>query len=48
MLLLAVSSVGARRSELTELVSDHVLGHVDLHVRPTVVDVEGVANKLWA
>src|SRR5436305_14053638 len=40
--VLHVTTEGARRSELTELVADHALGDEDRHVLATVVDGDGV------
>src|SRR5262245_31083409 len=43
--VLAVPAVVAGRSELTEAVADHVLGHVDRDVLLAVVDGNGVADE---
>src|SRR5215467_11237281 len=42
----AVSLEDARRSELAELVPDHVLDDKQPHELPAVVDEEGVADEL--
>ena len=36
-----------RGSELTQLVADHVLGHVYLHMFTTVVHHEGYVHEFW-
>src|SRR5205823_13374925 len=41
-----VPAVGARRRELAQLVSHHVLGDVDRHVAAAVVHRDGVADHL--
>src|SRR5919199_1776623 len=41
-----VTMEGARRRELSELVADHLLGHVDRDVLLAVVDAEGQPNEL--
>src|SRR5581483_8112249 len=46
LLLAGVVLERARRGELTELVTDHRLGHVHGHVLATVVDGDGVADHV--
>src|SRR6185295_10635103 len=46
LLVAAVTVEGTRRRELTELVADHVLRHVDGNVLLSVVDPEGQADEL--
>ena len=41
-----MTAENAGRGELTELVSDHVLGAEDVDERATVVDLEGLPDEL--
>src|SRR4051812_42425773 len=41
----AVAAEGARRSELAELMTHHVLGHVQFDELPAIVDGEGRADE---
>src|SRR5690606_23500808 len=46
LLVRAVTVVGPGRSELAELVADHVFRHADRDVLLAVVDAEGEADEL--